>query len=167
MVGRSGNGGRPQAATPGADPDGLVSLVYVSHAPADFDEAMLRSIQESSIRRNPSIGVTGMLLHLDGRFLQLLEGPRRAVADLYDWIEQDPRHSDLIILHHAPAPERLFPSWSMGVLDYDQTRPLDTFRGPIRALIGLCLDSPNLEQRCPALARSLRRAVDPPGAEAA
>jgi hypothetical protein len=142
----------------------LIALVYVSRAPEHYDERMLHDIQRAAVRRNREVGVTGMLLHLDGWFLQLLEGPANVVNPLYETIRNDPRHTDAIVLHRGAARERLFPGWSMGVLDHDATRPQDDMAEPINALMRLCLESPEIDDRNPSLGAALRRSLGLPGA---
>ena len=52
-------------------------LVYVSAASWAMSNAELNEILDVSRRNNRQSGVTGMLLHLDRGFLQVLEGPKR------------------------------------------------------------------------------------------
>lgn len=47
---------------------------------------------------NFRLGVTSFLLRLENHFLQLIEGPPRAVSGLMDRIWDDARHHDLQIL---------------------------------------------------------------------
>lgn len=47
---------------------------------------------------NSKLGVTSYLLRLEDHFLQLIEGPPRAVSGLMDRIWDDGRHTDLQIL---------------------------------------------------------------------
>jgi hypothetical protein len=47
---------------------------------------------------NTLLGITGLLLHIDGGFLQILEGDERAVRELYSRIAADRRHREPRIL---------------------------------------------------------------------
>ena len=58
-------------------------------------------------------GLTGLLLHRGGRFLQVLEGEADAVRRRYERIAVDPRHGDLVRVAEEDVPERRFPDWSM------------------------------------------------------
>jgi hypothetical protein len=91
----------------------MLSLVYSSRATAPFDETHLASLLQQSRADNGRVDLTGMLLHRDGRFLQVLEGPDEAVRERMDAIAHDPRHESIRILLQETTTERLFPEWSM------------------------------------------------------
>jgi len=79
--------------------------------------AELASILEACARRNPGLGVTGVLIYERGHFVQLLEGPAASVDALLDDIENDVRHGLFQILWRTPAPARMFEQWSMAFMD--------------------------------------------------
>jgi Sensors of blue-light using FAD len=89
-------------------------LLYVSNTDADAPAGMLDGILESSRRNNATHGVTGMLLALEGAFLQVLEGEPGAVEDTYRRIRTDPRHWDATTLIDQTVAARAFGQWSMG-----------------------------------------------------
>jgi hypothetical protein len=72
--------------------------------------------------RNHGHGLTGMLLYLEGkflnkvegRFMQVLEGNERDVKEIFEKIKQDPRHHSLIMLKQSSTNDRNFGTWSMG-----------------------------------------------------
>lgn len=103
-------------------------LMYVSAAARGFDVAELEDILAASRRNNAADGISGMLLHLDGGFLQILEGEEAAVRRAYVRIAKDPRHDDPRILVDAACEERLFPDWSMG---FDRLQPGDEARAGV------------------------------------
>lgn len=105
--------------TPSAPP--LIRVVYqstslISRIQGAF-RAELASILESCARRNPALGVTGVLIYERGRFIQLLEGPPASVDELLDDIETDTRHGIFKILWRTPATTRMFEQWSMAFVD--------------------------------------------------
>jgi hypothetical protein len=55
-----------------------------------------------------------MLVYNEGCFIQVLEGPVEAVTQTFHQIQQDPRHSQCIILLRQEINERAFEGWSMG-----------------------------------------------------
>lgn len=59
-------------------------------------------------RRNAETGVTGLLLYLEGNFLQLLEGEDPALNDTYERIKADVRHRNLIKMVDGVISERSF-----------------------------------------------------------
>jgi len=101
----------------------LQSLVYMSSATLPFDEAELEGVLEHSRVRNTADGLSGMLVHRSGRFMQLLEGPHDAVIATYQRIIADPRHDDVRLLVEESIHTRRFPEWSMA---YDRDADLET-----------------------------------------
>jgi FAD-dependent sensor of blue light len=88
-------------------------LLYASNTSRDFSDAMLTEILAASRRNNAACGVTGILLYVDGGFMQVLEGDDRAVSDTFMRIQADKRHWNTTILLDRDAP-RAFAEWSMG-----------------------------------------------------
>jgi hypothetical protein len=88
-------------------------LLYVSSTSREFPDAELQKILETARRKNGAAGITGMLLYLDGGFLQVLEGDDAAVAAIYADIQRDERHWGARTLLDQGAP-RAFAEWSMG-----------------------------------------------------
>lgn len=100
----------------------LYHLVYLSKATDQFSEDEdLRDILQTSRTNNQQRDISGMLLYSDGGFIQALEGPKSAVMDLYETIEEDPRHAHTVMLASGTLDERNFPEWKMGFESIDMT----------------------------------------------
>jgi hypothetical protein len=65
-------------------------------------------------------GVTGILLHEDGTFMQILEGETEIVEAIYHKIERDPRHRYITELYAIETDHRLFPEWPMAFMDREE-----------------------------------------------
>jgi hypothetical protein len=91
----------------------MLSVVYMSLASEDFDEPALRQMLEQARLRNDALGVTGLLVHKDGRFMQVLEGPEHSVQNRLDAIMLDPRHTRIRSLVREEIDRRRFEGWSM------------------------------------------------------
>ena len=94
-----------------ADP--LIRLIYRSDATQPVDRDLLRDIESTSKRYNSAHNITGLLVATDHQFLQVLEGPRNTLNQLYIRIVQDPRHEHCIILTYHKVIRRGFEDWSM------------------------------------------------------
>jgi hypothetical protein len=92
----------------------MYRLVYVSSAVDLFTDDQLQELLEVSRRNNSAAGITGMLLYVEGSFIQVLEGEKPKVAETQQRIAKDPRHQGLITLLEGEEPEREFADWSMG-----------------------------------------------------
>ena len=83
------------------------------HGTATENELEITKILASSRRNNVKLDVTGALLFNTVFFAQVLEGPLSGVEKIFESIQRDIRHSDLIVLQSGHVPERNFPIWSM------------------------------------------------------
>lgn len=92
----------------------LIQLMYVSSATHQFSDHELDRILESCARHNAATGITGMLLYSEGNFMQVLEGSESAVAETYERICQDSRHTNFFLLSKDETPRREFSAWNMG-----------------------------------------------------
>lgn len=88
-------------------------LIYRSEVAVPMTDETLKVILTKARNRNQSLNITGMLLHFDNKFLQLLEGDEEQVKKLYADICNDVRHKNVVLLKDGEATERLFPEWTM------------------------------------------------------
>jgi len=72
----------------------MIRLLYISQAAPSINDEQVQDILKSSRRNNPAVGVSGVLLHGGGLFMQILEGPEDAVLRKYVRILDDRRHGD-------------------------------------------------------------------------
>ncbi len=91
-------------------------LIYSSEAAPGLASAELEKMLEESRVRNQVYGITGVLIFVDGAFLQILEGAKEDVLGLMERIERDPRHSGIKVFYEEEVDERAFASWSMAYL---------------------------------------------------
>lgn len=101
----------------------LVRCLYASRAAAGTGAAILDEILVQSRRNNPAKGITGMLCVSNDVFIQLLEGGRDEVCDLYNAIVRDPRHQNVRLLAYDEISQRQFGSWTMGRVDLARVNP--------------------------------------------
>jgi hypothetical protein len=96
----------------------LVELLYcsVSVAP-QITNVDLEQILDSARRRNLEEGITGVLLYYRGAFVQILEGSKESVENVYEkFIGPDRRHTALNKVHQNAISHRSFSQWSMGLV---------------------------------------------------
>lgn len=82
----------------------------------------LDALLAESRRRNAELAITGALLASNGRFLQILEGDKAAVLQVYGSISTDPRHASIRLIESRPVTRRQFPEWSLccGMFESDE-----------------------------------------------
>lgn len=93
----------------------LYYLVYKSEAVPEITADDLKDILEVSVCNNKREDLTGLLLFIEGTFMQLLEGKEEAVKATMGRIFADQRHKQIIVLEEGPLQQRNFPDWSMGL----------------------------------------------------
>ncbi len=101
----------------------LVRLLYASRPAAPLTTAVVDSILAQSRAHNPRLGITGVLCHSQDLFLQVLEGGRDEVCELYNTIVRDDRHDHVRILSYEEIAERRFGNWTMGHVDVTTVNP--------------------------------------------
>jgi len=101
----------------------LVRLLYASRATQALTPEVIDSILAASRRNNPAVGITGLLCHSGDIFMQVLEGGRQAVNQLYTRISRDPRHGEVELLYYEEITERRFAGWTMGQVNLTRVNP--------------------------------------------
>lgn len=96
---------------PGSLP--LYSLIYRSYATPALHEAALPALLRAARHHNQQTNLSGLLLYVDGQFLQVLEGPEPMLSNLYARILADARHNAITTLAYGPVLNRAFPDWRM------------------------------------------------------
>ena len=129
----------------------LVRLLYASRAAAATSAEVLDGILEQSRKNNPAQGITGLLCVSGDVFIQVLEGGRDEVCELYNAIVRDSRHQQVRLLSYEEIAERKFGAWTMGqvniarinpslLLKYFKRAELDPFDCSGQATMGLLHD---------------------------
>jgi hypothetical protein len=99
-------------------------ILYTSNASEKCSSDDITNILEASRRNNPSNSVTGLLISKKPEFLQYLEGPEKAVKELYEKIKIDKRHLSIKTIKDGDIEARIFPDWEMGFAGEDDLQPL-------------------------------------------
>lgn len=88
-------------------------LIYTSFA-LHANEQELKTLLRQAREKNKRQSITGMLLYLNGIYIQLLEGRQEDVQSLYDIIRKDRRHKGVALLKQDSIEKLYFSEWSMG-----------------------------------------------------
>ncbi len=79
----------------------------------DRSNQAIGQILEKARTNNRRRNVTGALLYNAGYFAQVLEGPKVAIEQVFERIQQDPRHGEVTVIDCSAIDLRDFPEWSM------------------------------------------------------
>ncbi len=92
----------------------LVRCLYASRPSASCDVRALDRILQQARKNNPALGLTGLLCVSHNLFVQVLEGGRDEVCEIYNAIVRDDRHEQVRLLIFEEISERRFGNWTMG-----------------------------------------------------
>ena len=110
---------RPENEVSGTSDDELIHLAYVSTQTRDMKAADLISLLTEVRGLNESRNISGLLLHKNQSFFQVIEGSRARVQETFNNIMRDQRHEGVEDLFDEPLEAREFSNWQMGFLDLD------------------------------------------------
>ncbi len=129
----------------------LVRCLYASRPAQPLTGPFLDGILKQSRKNNPLLGITGLLCVSDNLFIQVIEGGRDEVCELFNAIVRDDRHQQVRLLIYEEIAERQFGNWTMGqvsisklnsamLLKYFKRAELDPFEGSGKATLALLGD---------------------------
>jgi hypothetical protein len=96
----------------------LTQLIYYSKVSETRNlNADYMEILREAMSRNSTKGITGGLICLGDYYIQVLEGKRAYVSEVYNLIAKDPRHHDVVLAGLREINKRSFAGWRMYGLD--------------------------------------------------
>ncbi|WP_405569340.1 BLUF domain-containing protein [Winogradskyella sp. Asnod2-B02-A] len=98
----------------------LRQIIYTSQASEQFNKRSLLDLLHTSRGYNTIDNISGILMHRDGYFLQIIEGEQDVVEDLFQRLSNDTRHKNIKIIHDRSVESRLFSNWAMGCADFNE-----------------------------------------------
>jgi len=107
-------------------------IIYISYVPTPLYDDDLVNILTKSRFNNKMLDITGMLIYVNGKFIQVLEGEYDSVTKMYEKIKNDSRHRQVFRLMEGNSDDRIFKDWSMGFkkLTENQFLELSGFKDP-------------------------------------
>ena len=90
----------------------MYRIIYSSR-PFGFDSSVLSGLLIDSRENNEKHNITGSLICRADIYLQMLEGQKKKVSEVFEKIKQDDRHLEVEVLSEGTIKERLFPNWAM------------------------------------------------------
>ncbi len=106
------------------------TIVYISNAVKLFEERHLDELFCQSVNNNSTRNITGILLYNEGTFIQILEGHKQPLDNLFKTIHQDRRHNNITKILDRRIGDRLFSKYRTGfstLNNYSQLEELETF----------------------------------------
>lgn len=108
----------------------LVSLLYVSQPTGPVTSTVTSTILRSSIKHNKAAEISGVLCQGTGLYMQVLEGERSKVCNLFYRIVSDARHRNIELLDMHEIAQRKFEQWSMALVHLNANDPMVKMNHP-------------------------------------
>ncbi len=86
------------------------TICYLSKAEA-LKDSELESLFEFILATNPTLNITGALLYFNGFFLQVLEGNKEVITELFLNIRKDKRHRKILTILDQKIENRIFENY--------------------------------------------------------
>ncbi len=99
----------------------LIRLIYKSTSCKRFSINELLDLSAKSSAYNRKFDITGVLVYVDKKFLQVLEGEASIVKSLFFKIDSDARHIGVEQIICEPLIARTFTKWNMGMVRMNKT----------------------------------------------
>jgi len=88
------------------------------------------SILKTSLTNNRINQITGVLCQGVGFFIQVLEGERNNVNELFLKIANDRRHKNVELISFEEVTHRKYPKWLMAHIDLSEMDPMVALKHP-------------------------------------
>ena len=111
--------GNPTSPHGDGHPAELFHLAYVSTQTGPFGTADLLRLLKAARLRNQACNVTGLLIHRDDSFFQVIEGREADVRRIFGIISADRAHHRIKVLFEEPLAEREYADWRMAFMELD------------------------------------------------
>lgn len=101
----------------------MYQLCYVSHSNIDSKELNneVETILDQATKKNPKLGITGILMHRNMWFCQFIEcSDESKLLELYGKICSDKRHKNITTIFYQYGLEQVFSEWSMVFKELDK-----------------------------------------------
>ncbi len=91
----------------------MYQLNYRSTSSIGLGYNDLEDILNTAITVNSEKNISGCLIYHNDNFVQILEGNKKDVLQVYEKIKVDKRHHTVTLLWENEVPNRFFPEWNM------------------------------------------------------
>lgn len=90
------------------------TICYISNQTKQLSENELDALFQFILENNPPRNITGILLYNNGIFLQVLEGEKEVLKNLFKSIKADQRHHNVLTVLEQKIESRIFENYKAG-----------------------------------------------------
>ena len=96
-----------------------IAICYVSTAAPNLSKKDIDDLLRTTEKKNNKKDFTGIFLFSKGNFLQILEGEKEHVQELFSKIKEDPRHYDVLIIFQEETGHGKFDRYTSSIISED------------------------------------------------
>ena len=104
------------------------AISYVSTASSHLEDSEIDKILHHSEKYNNQEDLTGLLLYSEGNFFQILEGEKEKTQSLFNKIQKDNRHKNIIKLFERPIHKDAFDGYKSDFISADARYDISRLR---------------------------------------
>ncbi|MFM9992110.1 MAG: BLUF domain-containing protein [Burkholderiaceae bacterium] len=108
----------------------LIRLLYISRSVGPQTSTVTGSILKTALTNNRINQITGVLCQGVGFFIQVLEGERNNVNELFLKIANDRRHKNVELISFEEVIHRKYAKWLMAHIDLSEMDPMVALKHP-------------------------------------
>lgn len=97
----------------------LRQVVYTSRATKNLNTRDLLNLLHQARGFNEVDEISGLLIHSNGYFMQIIEGTEENIEDLVTRLARDTMHTNIKVISDKFINNRLFADWAMGCADFN------------------------------------------------
>lgn len=98
----------------------LYEILYSSISVVKFDAQAIKDLLRQCFDNNEKNGITGCMIYKKREFIQVVEGEKEQVLQLFEKIKKDTRHTKIKIIWEGETAKRSFDKWLMGFYNFDE-----------------------------------------------
>ena len=94
----------------------MITLIYTSTSSFNCSAGELALFLNFVRSENIRLNITGILLYHEGEIMQIIEGEKEIIYELFEKIKVDKRHINVIKLNEFKIVKRAYEEWSMSFM---------------------------------------------------
>lgn len=102
--------------------ESIYKLIYKSKINTQKITDLIDIIKKAEYK-NKKLDLTGLLVRTNDEYIQILEGSKKHINQLFAKLYLDPRHKDVFIISMSQSEMRYFKNWSMIGIDLNVSQP--------------------------------------------
>ncbi len=87
------------------------TICYLSKQAVALKDSELENLFKFILETNPTMNITGALLQNNNFFLQVLEGDKEIIKNLFEKIRRDKRHTGVLLILNQKIEKRIFKNY--------------------------------------------------------